>query len=646
MSRLSMMYACQRNQALVLRAQGDLVASLRILQSLEDPIKQSGDKLEQAEYWQSIAHIQSDLHHYGQAMYFFAQAQHQFQQLGNQAAVAECLLEQAWLNIMHLSSSAISEQSNQSRLEKAETALQQAATELRNRPFHYWRVLYAQGKCAALQNRKIGALNLYKQASGIIALLRQEILNIHVSSAIFHQAQRLYTDAIQLAMQQYDSQTLFLLIEQQRSLNLYHHLQQNQQTGKGFSGRLPEDLQRQVQALLQDEGSSEAIESALQSFTEALLHASAIAPRIDRIIALQSDIDSVRSILGKWYPNGWLSVSYAFCDDQLLIMALDQHTIECVTVAFDANLKAMIDEVCLSEYRLYTYADLAYIDRPECGPWSRLSTLAIRLLPPYIQGKLHPNLRLLISPAGLLHKVPWAALRIGEAWLCERATIQIVPGIGYVQFIPKPPTQPGEGLLIGCRHFNGRADDLLHVGEELDHIAHAYTNLTIHRCEDSIATSECLTMLSETNPVVHYRFIHIATHAQLVAAKGLLAHIKFWDRELLFDEIAALKLDARLVVLSMCDGNLSEILPGEEVLSLSHGFLAAGVQAVISSLWPLEDELSPGIMHMLYAGLAQGLDAAAALTDMQRACITSRGRMSLPIAWAGLQIIGIDQLNH
>lgn len=75
-----------------------------------------------------------------------------------------------------------------------------------------------------------------------------------------------------------------------------------------------------------------------------------------------------------------------------------------------------------------------------------------------------------------------------------------------------------------------------------------------------------------------YGLIHVATHGQLVTTSGLFAHLKLADDDLRYDDIVHIGLAGALVVLAACEGAAAEVLPGEEVLSLSRAFLAAGAR--------------------------------------------------------------------
>jgi CHAT domain-containing protein len=123
--------------------------------------------------------------------------------------------------------------------------------------------------------------------------------------------------------------------------------------------------------------------------------------------------------------------------------------------------------------------------------------------------------------------------------------------------------------------------------------------------------------------------------------------VKLWDGDLL-PEVAGLRLDGALVALSACEGAAADTLLGEEVLSLSWAFLAAGACGVLASLWPVYDVATIGMMRVFYAARRQHGDAALALAQAQRALIAAHqapGDLSTePQCWGSFVLIGESQM--
>ena len=97
-----------------------------------------------------------------------------------------------------------------------------------------------------------------------------------------------------------------------------------------------------------------------------------------------------------------------------------------------------------------------------------------------------------------------------------------------------------------------------------------------------------------------------------------------------------LELRADLVVLSGCATGLGR-LSGDGIFGLARGFIYAGTPSVVASLWDVSDRATAFLMDRFYAGLARGLDKAAALRAAQRA---TRARYRHPSLWAAFMLIG------
>ena len=76
------------------------------------------------------------------------------------------------------------------------------------------------------------------------------------------------------------------------------------------------------------------------------------------------------------------------------------------------------------------------------------------------------------------------------------------------------------------------------------------------------------------------------------------------------------KLDAvQLVTLSACETGLGKINNGDDVIGLNRGFLYAGANTIISSLWQVSDEATADLMQLFHQD--NGKDKREALHSAQ-----------------------------
>jgi hypothetical protein len=86
------------------------------------------------------------------------------------------------------------------------------------------------------------------------------------------------------------------------------------------------------------------------------------------------------------------------------------------------------------------------------------------------------------------------------------------------------------------------------------------------------------------------------------------------------EEVGGLRLDGTwLVVLSACDTGSGEAKAGEGVMGLRRGFVQAGAQNLLMTLWPISDETTVQIMLDFYDDASKTGNAPQALADTQRA---------------------------
>ena len=79
-----------------------------------------------------------------------------------------------------------------------------------------------------------------------------------------------------------------------------------------------------------------------------------------------------------------------------------------------------------------------------------------------------------------------------------------------------------------------------------------------------------------------------------------------------------MRLRAALVTLSACDTGKGQAVAGEGVLGLRRGFIQAGAQNLLMTLWSLQDEDVSAFMVDFYATAHRTGNAPEALAKVQR----------------------------
>lgn len=107
-------------------------------------------------------------------------------------------------------------------------------------------------------------------------------------------------------------------------------------------------------------------------------------------------------------------------------------------------------------------------------------------------------------------------------------------------------------------------------------------------------------------------------------------------------EASALNLyGTQLVVLSACDTGQGEVLNGEGVYGLRRAFTMAGAEALLMSLWQVEDEGTADLMERYYTNLLDGMGRSEALREIQLDMIRSEDpEVRHPYNWAAFVLTG------
>jgi CHAT domain-containing protein len=230
----------------------------------------------------------------------------------------------------------------------------------------------------------------------------------------------------------------------------------------------------------------------------------------------------------------------------------------------------------------------------------------------------------------------------------------------------KSPPQGASGLLASLRSANaspalpiltpdlGRSvrgfhregfGRLVFSSEEADFIAKLAPRGSTLKATSFAANRQ----LATSGELSRYRIVHFATHGLINSEhpelSGLVLSLvdengKPRDGFLRMHELFNLHLPADLVVLSACQTALGKEIKGEGLVGLTRGFMYAGAQRVVASLWQVDDQATALLMQAFYRGmLKENLRPAAALRAAQME-MSKQKRWASPYYWAGFVIQG------
>ncbi len=212
-----------------------------------------------------------------------------------------------------------------------------------------------------------------------------------------------------------------------------------------------------------------------------------------------------------------------------------------------------------------------------------------------------------------------------------------------------PPTSALEtNLQRSLRSFNrtrGALSRLPFSREEAEAIALLAPKGGVMKATDFRADR----ILATGGDLGRYRIIHFATHGLLNSEhpglSGLVLSLvnengRAQDGFLRMHEIYNLQLSADVVVLSACQTALGQEIKGEGLIGMTRGFMYAGAQRVVASLWQVDDLATRELMERFYRGmLKNGLRPAAALRAAQLDMLKEK-RWAAPFFWSAFVIQG------
>lgn len=145
----------------------------------------------------------------------------------------------------------------------------------------------------------------------------------------------------------------------------------------------------------------------------------------------------------------------------------------------------------------------------------------------------------------------------------------------------------------------------------------------------------------------NYGVLHFATHgvvdADMPELSGLVLAQEPESQTMSYlrpHQIAALELDADLVVLSGCETGIGKSVGSEGLFSLSRPFLIAGAKQVISSLWQVSDRATAVLMERFYFHLLEEDQSPEVALRSAQQWLSSQSEWEHPYFWAGFVVQG------
>jgi CHAT domain-containing protein len=277
------------------------------------------------------------------------------------------------------------------------------------------------------------------------------------------------------------------------------------------------------------------------------------------------------------------------------------------------------------------------LGKVDTGAWKPLAQrLHARLIAPVPGALTKP--RLILVSHGALHYLPWAALSDGQRFLVDRVTLQQLPSASVMQFLAsRMPATARDMLLLGNPDLGDKAMDLPGAEAEARAIKGIWPGSTI--LMRKAATKGALTKAGQL-----FRVIHVAAHGEFNSAQPLASRLLMSPEgadngQLTAGDLYSLRLNADLVTLSACETGMGKVLSGDDVVGLTRGFLYAGANNIVASLWPVSDDETKFLMTSFYGNLRKMPKVDA----LRQAQLETKKRYPHPFYWSAFQLTGMGK---
>ena len=339
---------------------------------------------------------------------------------------------------------------------------------------------------------------------------------------------------------------------------------------------------------------------------------------------------SLSQVLDSLAPNAAI-VEYFECNDLLHAALLHRGKMRVVPLCPLEKVSPSLSllQFQLSRYELGSLHLRRFQRAMQAATAQHLADLHAALIAPL---DLPPTVdHLILIPHACLHALPFHALLDRSApdapvALIDRFTISYAPSASVYTWCRKTqPANSSRALVLGIPDAVAPS-----IREEAAAVAELLPDARLFL--GSTATRD---ILWQTGP--QSRFIHIATHGLFRRDNPMFSSIRLGDTDLHPVDFYSLRLSARLVTLSGCGTGLNAIVGGDEILGLVRGLLYAGAQAVLVSLWDVNDAVTALFMKSFYRELMLAPSISAALRNTM---LSIRAAHPDPAFWAPFVLIG------
>ena len=199
--------------------------------------------------------------------------------------------------------------------------------------------------------------------------------------------------------------------------------------------------------------------------------------------------------------------------------------------------------------------------------------------------------RLVISPHGVLRRLPFHALPREDAWTCDRWDVWYAPSAtAYVLAATRRTAAPGRPSVFALGDHNARG---------IERSAHDLGPKMGEAVRDHSGKQATLARLSAR--ARDSRVLHVAAHGTHRSDRPSHSAIWFHDGPVTAHDVYGLDVRSELVTLAACHAGAEPDAAHAEFMGFPHAFLFAGAHRVLAGRWRIDDASTVSFMGVFYA---------------------------------------------
>ena len=374
-----------------------------------------------------------------------------------------------------------------------------------------------------------------------------------------------------------------------------------------------------LQQDLMKPGISEKEASSLRK--ELSILESILAKNHPKFFQLTGSSSSLSSSLRKFLAADTTVIEYFTAQDETIAFVHKRNSIKAVRLSTSyAELKEKIN----------TYRSILLDYGAADTVASDVYDMILEPLEPFIENI--SNLGIIAH--GPLQYLPFASLPYKNQYLIDHFALFHLEHPSMMAMISHEKKLPSKVIGLGNPTVGANLD-LPFAEKELDAISRHFPKAEVFAKNE--AHTGKLRESKSANKIIHIASHGLFNQKEPKFSKLLLANNNTEAGDLSVEKVLNLDFKSDLTVLSACESGLGDVSRADSMIGLNRAFFLSGSEAVISTLWRIDDVASAVTMKRFYRYLAAGNNKAEALRKAQA---VTRRHFKHPVYWSSFRISG------